>query len=252
MVAQETTIKVHTLNCFTCSPYLPAGLDAGTLCLLVEKPDGLLLVDTGPGLEDCVHKTWMHRLFEIITRADIQPSETAVRQVEALGFKPEDVHDIVLTHMHFDHCGGLPDFPDARIHVYQRELDAFTGPRGHAMEAAYIHRHIAHQPDLHLYEEEGDQWFGFPAVRVDVTPEMWLIPLHGHTRGHCGVAFRHGSSWWFHLGDAAPLQLERVFPAWLERLVLGEHIPRLLEFAKQHPKMRITAGHMRLDFFNVH
>lgn len=52
--------------------------------------------------------------------------ETAVRQVAALGYTPEDVRHIVVTHLDVDHCGGLPDFPDAQVHVLAKELEAAT------------------------------------------------------------------------------------------------------------------------------
>lgn len=249
---QHSSLKaIHCLNTFTCSPYIPAGVRVGTLSLLLETIDGLILIDTGPGLADCSHKACMHHIFEFVTKADIKTEETAIRQIEALGFDPADVGDIILTHMHFDHCGGIPDFPHARVHVHRREFNAFSGRRTHWLEAAYLRRHGAHQPRLHLYDDGNGSWFGFPAIRLQVMPEMYLIPLNGHTRGHCGVAFRTDAGWWFHLGDAAPLQFEHLFPAWLERLILGDHLPRLYAFRAQHPEMQWTTGHMRLDFFEA-
>jgi glyoxylase-like metal-dependent hydrolase (beta-lactamase superfamily II) len=50
--------------------------------------------------------------------------ETAIAQIEALGFSWEDVKHIALTHFHYDHAGGLPDFPGAKVHIFQGELDA--------------------------------------------------------------------------------------------------------------------------------
>ena len=108
--------------------------------------------------------------------------------------------------------------------------------------AAYLRRHILSQPNLILYDDQADTWCGLPAMRLHLDLEMWLVPLYGHTRGHCGVAFLTDAGWWFHLGDAAPVQLEKLFPAWIERLVLGEHVPALRIFQAQHPEMHITTG----------
>jgi glyoxylase-like metal-dependent hydrolase (beta-lactamase superfamily II) len=44
-------------------------------------------------------------------------NETAVRQIEELGFGAADVRHIVLTHFDLDHIGGLADFPDAEVHL---------------------------------------------------------------------------------------------------------------------------------------
>ncbi len=222
----------------------------GALCLLVETDRGLLLVDTGLGQDDYIHKPGILRMFELITIVPLDSREAAVRQVAALGCRPEDVKDIVLTHMHFDHCGGLPDFPHARVHVHRCELEAFTGPPRRWTDMAYVRRHIAHGPDFVLYEDCGESWFDFSAIRLPVQPEMWLVPLFGHTRGQCGVAIRTGNGWLFHVADAAPIDSVIEPPAFLVRLVLGGHAPRLHQFRAVHPEVRMTSGHMALDFFD--
>jgi hypothetical protein len=101
------------------------------------------------------------------------------------------------------------------------------------------------------YQENGDRWFEFDAIRLPFEPEMWLVPLHGHTRGHCGVAVRGQERWLFHVGDAAPLALDEYVPPWLERLVLGPHVPRLRAFAAAHPEIEWTTGHTWLDAFET-
>ncbi len=50
---------------------------------------------------------------------------------------------------------------------------------------------------------EGDRWFGFEAVRpISGLADVLLVPLYGHTRGHCGVAVRGPENWLLHCGDA--------------------------------------------------
>lgn len=106
-------MKIQILNCFTCNARFPRELETGTVCLLVETDQGLTLVDTGLGLDDYAHPTWFTQFFRIITSMPFDPQEAAINQIQRLGYKPEDLKHIILTHMHFDHCGGLPDFPHA-------------------------------------------------------------------------------------------------------------------------------------------
>jgi glyoxylase-like metal-dependent hydrolase (beta-lactamase superfamily II) len=243
-------MTVRCLNAMTCSARLPRGWHTGALCLLWETQRGLALVDTGLGREDYERKHPMLRFFQRATIVPLDPQEAAVRQVARLGYDPAEVRDVVLTHMHFDHCGGLPDFPQARVHVHHREHEAFTGKRRGWSAFAYVRRHVAHGPNFVLHEEKGESWYDFPAVRLPLEPETWLVPLFGHTPGHCGVALRTPSGWLFHVGDAAPISFAEDVPRWAERLALGPHTPRLRAFRAAHPEVRLVTGHMWLDFFD--
>ncbi len=237
------------LNCFTCNARVPSRWRTGALCLLVETGQGLVLVDTGLGEDDYIHKPSILRTFQLVTHVPLDPDEAAVRQIARLGLDPADVRHIVLTHMHFDHCGGLPDFPHASVHVHRRELEAFFGRPRRWTDLAYVRRHTAHQPDFVSYKEVGETWFGLPAIRLPFDPEMWLVPLFGHSRGHCGVAIRTPAGWHFHVADAAPFDQDEIVPEWFVRLVVGPHAPRLREFQAEHPDIHMTTGHMWLDFF---
>jgi glyoxylase-like metal-dependent hydrolase (beta-lactamase superfamily II) len=242
-------MDIHFLNCFTCNARVPAGWRTGTLCLLIETAQGPVLVDTGLGLADYAHPPAVLRAFRVITVVPMDPQQAAVRQLASLGYAPGDVRHIVLTHMHFDHCGGLPDFPHARVHLHRREYDAFTGRPRHWLNLGYVHRHLAHGPSLALYEGDGERWFDWPAVRLPFDPEIWLVSLFGHSPGHCGVAVQIPSGWHFHVGDAAPIEWTGRIPAWAERAVTGTHGPRLRAFRAAHPEIRMTTGHMGLEFF---
>jgi glyoxylase-like metal-dependent hydrolase (beta-lactamase superfamily II) len=249
-------MTIHVFNGFTCSARVPSHWHTGALCLLVETNQGLVLIDTGLGQDDYIHKSGMLRIFQMVTIVPLNPEEAAVHQVVRLGHQPEDVGHIVLTHMHFDHCGGLPDFPHAKVYVHRREYEAFMGRPRRWTDFAYVRRHIAHQPKFVLMDTDRDErWFGFPAIRLPfdlglkAEATMWLVPLFGHTRGHCGVAIQTESGWLFHVGDAAPIESLGEVPNWLVNLVLGPHAPRLREFAAAHPEIRMTTGHMALNFF---
>lgn len=242
-------MALHILNCFTCNTRF-GNLKTGLVCLLVETKQGLVLVDTGLGLDDYAHPTLFTQFFRVITDMPFDPNEAAINQVKRLGYKPEDVQHIILTHMHFDHCSGLADFPHAKVHVHRREYDAFTDNKIlHWDEYAYVPRYIAHQPEFVLYDKVDSKWYDFKAIRLPFEPEIFFIPLHGHSRGHCGVAIKTPNGWFFHAGDAGAIYNDEA-PAWLIKLVLGPHDQRLRVFMKAHPDVHVVTSHMFLEYFN--
>jgi glyoxylase-like metal-dependent hydrolase (beta-lactamase superfamily II) len=244
-------MTIHLLNCFTCNARF-GELKTGMACLLVETNDGLLLVDTGLGLDDYAHPTWFTNFFRIITEMPFDPNEAAVNRIQKLGYHPEDVKHILLTHMHFDHISGLPDFPHAKVHVHRREYNSFTdGKTLYWTDAAYIPRYIAHQPEFILYDKVDSKWYDFDAIRLPFAPEMYFIPLHGHSRGHCGVAIKTLGGWFFHAADAGAVYNDKT-PAWLIKLVLGPYDPYLRTFMKAHPEVLLTNSHMPPEFFVQH
>lgn len=240
-------VRVHHLNCGTLRPlgrrqvngrglpFLPARLVCH--CLLVEAERRLVLVDTGFGLRDAAERRGRRRVrrsrlqrsreryTRFVTRASLDPDESARRRVERLGFAAGDVTDIVLTHLDSDHAGGLRDFPHARVHVRQAELEAATTPRTGRERFRYWSHQWEHGPRWVIYPGGGDGWLGLEAVReLDGLPGVALVPLPGHTRGHAGVAVRLGTAserWLLHAGDTYFFHAEKD-PA-------APHAPRALE-----------------------
>jgi glyoxylase-like metal-dependent hydrolase (beta-lactamase superfamily II) len=160
-----------------------------THCLLIDTGDTLILVDSGYGLRDYSDPSPAVRWFNRLIGVDENPAETAVRQVAALGYQPEQVTDIFLTHMHLDHTGGLPDFPAARVHVYRREYQATQQPRGLMEKVTYRPEHYAHNPNWLLYDLMDEPWHELPRtapVNLDGV-KFFFVPFHGHSRGHCAV-----------------------------------------------------------------
>jgi glyoxylase-like metal-dependent hydrolase (beta-lactamase superfamily II) len=199
------TSAIRHLNCATMSPALsmsgrlaPARMVAH--CLLVEGDQGLTLVDTGFGTADLAEKR-MGKPFIRATRPALDPAETAIAQVRAAGYDAADVTDIVLTHLDLDHAGGLGDFPDARVHVFADELAAASARATIGEKNRYLPVQWAHGPRWVEHAVDGESWLGFSAVTV-LSDDVVMVPLRGHTRGHCGVAVRRPSGGWFlHAGD---------------------------------------------------
>lgn len=244
-------MTIHLLNCFTCNDRLGI-LKTGMACLLVETKQGLTLVDTGLGLDDYTNPTWFTRLFRIITQMPFDPNEAAINHVKQLGYKPEDVKHIIITHMHFDHISGLPDFPHAKVHVHKRELDHFTdGKIKHWSELAYLQRYIAHRPNFLLHDKPDSKWYDFDAIRLPFEPEMYFIPLYGHSPGQCGLTIKTSTGWLFHIADAGAVY-NNISPAWLIKLFLGPYDPLLRRFMTEHPEVLLVNSHMFPEFFEEH
>lgn len=192
-------MHIHHLNCATMRPPLAPQMVAHVL--LLERPDGLALVDTGFGTADLAQPKRLGRPFVAAVRPTLDAEETALAQVRARGFDPEDVTDILLTHLDLDHAGGIGDFPNARVHVHAKEHDAALHPSMRE-KARYVQAQWSHAPRWETHREEGEDWFGFASVTA-LSDDVVIIPLHGHTRGHAGVAVRKDDgTWLLHAGDA--------------------------------------------------
>jgi glyoxylase-like metal-dependent hydrolase (beta-lactamase superfamily II) len=199
-------VSIHHLNC---GSMRPRGSFGGRVspdrmvahCLLVERPGGLLLVDTGFGTADVADPGRLGQPFVGVVRPSLDRAETALARVRALGHTADDVTDIVLTHLDLDHVGGIGDFPRARVHVFGDELDAALRPTFREKQR-YVSAQWAHGPSWERHEVRGDDWFGFTAVTA-LGDDVLLVPLRGHTRGHCGVAVRRpDGGWLLHAGDS--------------------------------------------------
>jgi glyoxylase-like metal-dependent hydrolase (beta-lactamase superfamily II) len=225
-------------------------------CLLLETEVGLVLVDTGFGLGDVTQPRRLSRFFRLANRIRLREADTALRQIEALGFTAAAVRHIVLTHLDFDHAGGIEDFPGATVHVFGVEHDAAQAQNGMLDRARYRPMQWGSQIGWQRYAPEGERWFGFSCVRelIGVPPEILIVPLAGHTLGHCGIAVRGPEGWLLHAGDAYFFRGEMDLRDYhctpmlrfCQRLMAADNETRLANQARLRELKRAHGGEIRL------
>ncbi len=210
-------MRVHHLNCISSCPlggrlmdgFSSSPLERGHLachCLLIETDSTLVLVDTGFGLKDVRNpKSRLSSFFLSLLSPDFREEMTAIRQIEALGFDPHDVRHIVLTHLDFDHAGGLDDFPWASVHLMKREKTEAFKQGSWLDRQRFRPQQWSTQKNWRVYQAgEAEPWYGFDRVHQleGLPPEIVMVPLVGHTFGHAGIAIQVSGRWLFQTGDA--------------------------------------------------
>jgi glyoxylase-like metal-dependent hydrolase (beta-lactamase superfamily II) len=180
-------------------------------CLLVEHPDGLVLVDTGIGNKESAK---FHGIYAVENAGTSGPTQLE-DALSAAGYRPEDVRWVVNTHLHFDHAGGntlrRPDgsvalaFPEARYVMQRRELD-FASHTNERTRASYLPPNfapVAASGRLRLVDGE-----------TEVLPGILLLPSPGHVPFHQSIVVRDGGEAACFLGDLVPTAAH-LPPAWI-------------------------------------
>ncbi|HEX2086335.1 MAG TPA: N-acyl homoserine lactonase family protein [Solirubrobacteraceae bacterium] len=162
------------------------------LAWLIEHPEGLIVVDTGEsaGVGQKGWFPWWQPYFRLAVRFQVQPEDEIGPQLRALGFDPDDVRTVVLTHLHSDHAGGIPHFPRSEFVVARGEHAMATG-RG-AQLAGYLPKHLP-------------PWFAPTLVDGEhtVAEGVRIVPTPGHTPNHQSVLVEDGDRTLFIAGDVS-------------------------------------------------
>jgi glyoxylase-like metal-dependent hydrolase (beta-lactamase superfamily II) len=140
---------------------------------LVEHPTGTAVFDTGMHA-DLEHSKDRMRSTSELFEVELSPAWSVTGQLAERGLAPGDVDVAVVSHLHFDHCGGLAQLPDARMVVQRAEWDA-------ALDGPLVDLGVFNPDDFDLghdrqvLDSEHDL-FGDGSVMV--------VPTPGHTAGH--------------------------------------------------------------------
>lgn len=130
---------------------------------LIDTGDEVILVDTalskGTPEESVDENT---ALFTGHDTADY------IDGLKALGYKPEQVTKIILTHRHNDHSGRLGEFPNAKVYVNEEECDA---------------EELKGITNIVPVKFDSGAYYNFPEAQM-VAPGVYMIKAKGHTKGN--------------------------------------------------------------------
>jgi len=163
-------------------------IEAPILAYLIETAHGRILYDVGcdyakisnPKLRQAYYE---HPAFPF-GPPQMEDEQRLPNRLAALGLQPADVDLVFLSHLHFDHGGGLKDFPHAEVHVHAQELAAARDPADDAYFAD---------------DFRGDYRWWLAQSEYDLAPGVRAIESPGHTAGHMSL--------WIELPKGDPILL---------------------------------------------
>lgn len=194
---------------------------------LVRHPHGDVLIDAGFGTRHAEHvRSFPANVFQLVMKPRFDPKkDSAVAHLDALGVTSDDVDYLLPTHMHWDHIGGLGDFPKARLVVPRAEWEAaHQGDLTLAVRGYADSMYEDLRPEAMLIEWP-DAPFGTFERSIDLFGDgsVMLLDANGHTRGSMAilVSLPSGERFLF-TGDASWLRRgyrEHKHKGWKTRLL---------------------------------
>ena len=203
----------------------------GTRCILLQSESKNILIDTGIG------DFWDDK-FNKIYRIDKSESSLE-KSLNSMNLTSEDITDVILTHLHFDHTGGstvfendkmIPAFPNAKYYVQKKHFDWALNPSDRDRGSFISNRFLPLRDEGVLSFTEGDLHFD---------DEIELIEINGHTFSQQMIKLSDGNETLLFCGDLIPTSSHIPIP-----YVMGYDIQPLVtvEEKKKYLSMAVEEG----------
>lgn len=163
---------------------------------LIDHPDGLILFDTGLDTDAAGDPASVYGDSAASSQITYTAEQRLDRQLAELGWEVGDVGHVVLSHLHFDHTGGMKLFPHARFYAGEGEFAYARNPDAHTCGLYRLHELDAVRDfDWVEVSEQGLDMFGDGSVV--------LLFLPGHSPGSLALQVRLPSRTMILSGDVA-------------------------------------------------
>jgi len=165
--------------------------------LLLVSDDKKILIDTGSG------KNWDEK-FEKIYSVDTTTHDM-LPALEKFGINREEITDVIITHLHFDHVGGavmfesdkiVPTFPNAKYHVQKKQFEWGLNPCDRDKASYFKDRYVPLAEEGILNQFEG---------KTNFDDNIELLVMNGHTFSQQIVKISDSSNTLLYCGDLIPL-----------------------------------------------
>jgi glyoxylase-like metal-dependent hydrolase (beta-lactamase superfamily II) len=176
--------------------YIVDAVPMSSTALAIRAGDQWVLVDAG------------------LPQGDGEYQGHLLRDLQAENIAPQDIRSVIITHGHGDHVGGLINaagefnYPNARYFMWKSEWDQWMSD---AALAAVDEQRAAARRALYLPLRDK---LTFVEAEKDVVPGVRLVPLAGHTRGHCGVLVESNGERLLNLADIVHTPMQVQHPEW--------------------------------------
>ena len=200
---------------------------------VIDTGKEVILVDTG--LPEGTPEEAPDENTAIYTGKDIKPYMEALSD---LGYKPEQVTKILVTHKHSDHTGELKKFPNAQIYVNEEECSAAE---------------LNHINNIVPVKFTDGAYYNFPESQK-ITDGIYYIKAKGHTKGNSLVIAENDGLFYMFQGDITytdeALYEDKLSVVYEDKAAARETLNRVRQFITQHPTVYMGT-HTPLGYENL-